>query len=368
MLCTGTMTVRLILAALLLVAVAGASSAANDIVYAARYYNAPGTPGKSAFHIYTISPDGTHRKQITNVSEGDYPEPHWSPNGKLILFKRGSASGDWLWVMDASGSNQRKIVNLKDYPSVTWDASSTRILVTDDPEGDATSMTQTTYDLTGRKLSTRTVRDDRILIPSPDGKLRYDTEAGQIVNAMTGKVVGSVVCDAAVCAWATASTLAVLKSGENVPTTLSIYGSNGALLQRTTLMSSDASSTPVAGADGIWDGLSVINGSQGKYLALQNWHNSTTGTYYGLYVVDTTKSSLTFLAETQFLAWSPDHRRMCTSPGRDMVNYERKADGTWRTVWVAPLNVVDVPSGKLRQLQGGLIWVTGADWRHQTTK
>ena len=71
-----------------------------------------------------------------------------------------------------------------------------------------------------------------------------------------------------------------------------------------------------------------------------------------------------FLAEGQFLTWSPDGSRFCTAPGRDTWTYpEKRGDGAYKTVWAAPLLVSAYSYGKLKTITPGLVWVVGADWR-----
>ena len=110
-----------------------------------------------------------------------------------------------------------------------------------------------------------------------------------------------------------------------------------------------------------WWAISSLESFSGKYLAQSNWHNSSVGTDYGIYFLDPSKGTCRYLAESQFVAWSPDHRSFCAAPGRDLAPYGSKLGA--KSVWVAPLEVVGVPDGKTRILQDGLIWVMAADWR-----
>jgi hypothetical protein len=94
-----------------------------------------------------------------------------------------------------------------------------------------------------------------------------------------------------------------------------------------------------------------------------NEHDSTVGAQAAYFRVSLAGGAMHFLAQGQFLAWSPDGRRFCTAPGRDTWTYkERKWDGTYRTVWAAPLQIGE-PGGKLKTVTPGIVWVTGADWR-----
>jgi WD40 repeat protein len=55
--------------------------------------------------IFTITPDGTNRKQLT--FEGDNGRPDWSPDGCKIAFSSIRNGKAWVAAMDADGSNQK---------------------------------------------------------------------------------------------------------------------------------------------------------------------------------------------------------------------------------------------------------------------
>ncbi|MDQ5872070.1 MAG: hypothetical protein M3547_07670, partial [Acidobacteriota bacterium] len=58
--------------------------------------------------IFTITPDGTNKKQLT--FEGENGRPDWSPDGRRITFNSTRNEGIWVAVMDADGSNQRLLI------------------------------------------------------------------------------------------------------------------------------------------------------------------------------------------------------------------------------------------------------------------
>ncbi len=55
--------------------------------------------------IFTVTPDGANRKQLT--FEGENGRPDWSPDGKRISYMSSRNGRAWVAVMDADGSNQR---------------------------------------------------------------------------------------------------------------------------------------------------------------------------------------------------------------------------------------------------------------------
>jgi TolB protein len=63
------------------------------------------------WEVYAVNLDGTGLKRLTSNSAND-GLPTWSPDGRSIAFVS-NRSGAWaIWVMDASGDNQRKLFDL----------------------------------------------------------------------------------------------------------------------------------------------------------------------------------------------------------------------------------------------------------------
>jgi WD40 repeat protein len=65
--------------------------------------------------IFVMNPDGSAQKRITNFREGDACGPVWSRDGKKILFHAFAVMSPprnpEIWVMDADGSNQKKLID-----------------------------------------------------------------------------------------------------------------------------------------------------------------------------------------------------------------------------------------------------------------
>jgi TolB protein len=106
------MTTRGLLAALAVAAVAMALAAASTDA------SFPGQNGRIAYddyttgQIYTINPDGSKRRQLTNTPKKlAVADPSWSADGSLIAYDEFStnnpAGASSLWVMDADGSHKR---------------------------------------------------------------------------------------------------------------------------------------------------------------------------------------------------------------------------------------------------------------------
>ena len=72
--------------------------------------------------IYTMRPDGTDVRRITDFDTGPYPYPTWSPDGRWIVFGRGrdDPSTSAIWIVDASGDNARRVVSVPDALGPSW--------------------------------------------------------------------------------------------------------------------------------------------------------------------------------------------------------------------------------------------------------
>lgn len=60
------------------------------------------------WQLYTMRPDGSQIKQLTNVDYGAFG-PSWSPNGREIAFSGNPAENPEIFVMNADGSNIRRL-------------------------------------------------------------------------------------------------------------------------------------------------------------------------------------------------------------------------------------------------------------------
>jgi TolB protein len=67
--------------------------------------------------LFTIHPDGTHRRQLTDNHGGriEYTDPAYSPNGKRIVFARAvvfrNSENDDIFTMRADGSHLRRLTH-----------------------------------------------------------------------------------------------------------------------------------------------------------------------------------------------------------------------------------------------------------------
>lgn len=82
-------------------------------------------------HIYTINPDGTDLRSISSENQTSDALPGWSPDGSRMAFSS-SRSGDYeIWVMNADGSDRKKLTNRKSWDGLPrWSPDGKRIVFT----------------------------------------------------------------------------------------------------------------------------------------------------------------------------------------------------------------------------------------------
>jgi len=87
--------------------------------------------------IFVMNPDGTEQKRITNFREGDACAPAWSHDGKKIAFHAfalmNPPRNPEIWVMDADGSNQKKLADRGLDPA--WSPDNRQIAFASNREG-----------------------------------------------------------------------------------------------------------------------------------------------------------------------------------------------------------------------------------------
>lgn len=158
----------LIMGALLLVGsvggVQGQSQAVNPIAFVQ-------DDGQSR-NIFLINPDGTGIRRLTTGSANEEnAQPVWSPDRSKIAFVSNRENNEFeIYVMDANGSNQRRVTPGEqgfDH-SPAWSPDGTRLVyVADRNSGNNLKM----IDLDGRNLRTLTAEAGEYARPawSPDG-------------------------------------------------------------------------------------------------------------------------------------------------------------------------------------------------------
>ena len=67
---------------------------------------------QNRFDIYTIEPNGSNLRKLTN-NQKDNEEPSWSPDGRYIVFSSNRSGSYQLYITSESGQSQVRITNLK---------------------------------------------------------------------------------------------------------------------------------------------------------------------------------------------------------------------------------------------------------------
>lgn len=70
----------------------------------------PGPQATQYAQIYTITPDGRNRKQLTTGKAGNF-FPAWSPGGEQLAFVSIRNHKREIWIIDSSGKNERFITS-----------------------------------------------------------------------------------------------------------------------------------------------------------------------------------------------------------------------------------------------------------------
>ena len=95
------------------------------------------TRGGGRSQISVMSPDGSNQRPLTQTAANDF-DPHWSPDGTMLVFSSDRDGNPEIYVMAADGSQQRRLTT---NPAVdvdpSWSPDGRRILFTSDRDGDA---------------------------------------------------------------------------------------------------------------------------------------------------------------------------------------------------------------------------------------
>jgi Tol biopolymer transport system component len=132
--------------------------------------------------IYSINPDGTDLRRLTNNPSSDFG-PAWSPDGTQIAFTSGRAGGAQIFVMRADGSNVRQLTfggSENTWPS--WSPDGTRIAFVSDRERSKTTVFDLIYMMQadGSQQTRVTARVNNQINPR-DNQPAWSPDGSQIV-------------------------------------------------------------------------------------------------------------------------------------------------------------------------------------------
>lgn len=82
--------------------------------------------GRGVSQIYTVRPDGSDLRQLTDESSGGTAiTPHWSADGRFIVYAGNQTGNREIYVMNADGSGKRQLTSSSEFdnswPSVSPD-------------------------------------------------------------------------------------------------------------------------------------------------------------------------------------------------------------------------------------------------------
>ena len=95
------------------------------IAYADRLEGEPG-PDVTGSQIFTVKPDGSDRRQLTNAENGNFL-PAWSPDGNTIAFVSGRNGSPEVWTMAGDGSTPHQITFSGGHFLPAWSPDGTKL-------------------------------------------------------------------------------------------------------------------------------------------------------------------------------------------------------------------------------------------------
>src|SRR5471032_1255716 len=85
--------------------------------------------GGNAINTWTVRPDGSQARQITNQA-GESRQPWWSPDGQTLALSADHGTGRFqVWLMNADGSDSRAITTAGSYEQPFWSPDGQRIAI-----------------------------------------------------------------------------------------------------------------------------------------------------------------------------------------------------------------------------------------------
>lgn len=343
--------------------------AQGEIVYSARYYTPPGDKRTSSFHLYSINPDGTGRRQITLGTQDDL-RPKWSPDGKKVLFERTMPREPFLSSLCAVGGNGGPVTTLiPDTRKVgvdkkVWLPDSRRVvLLRIDLERIADAASVEIWDTTTRKRTARyEACDDFVLSPDRQTLFLAKTGSGVFVDLKTGKQT-PVQMSFSPSLWIDPDTQVSLESAPQGEEDTSFYGVKDVVLsgrdgKETRRFTPKLAPGITVGEDDV--PVSVIQVAPGSLtspgtIVLYAEHRSI----YWFGILRLSDGTVVPRIGYTHPIWSPDGKRFVSLASEELTPYGK----TGKRLYTAALCIGNDITQKPKPIVSGMVLVAGADWR-----
>lgn len=154
----------------------------------------PGSNGKIAFstdqsndpQVFTVNPDGTGEKQLTQHAQGHASGPDWSPDGTTIVFQGDGTGNQQLYLMNGDGSDRRQLTDEPgfDHLGAAFSPDGTKVAFARCPVPTCAIYVMN-LDGSGLTRLTSTVWDSFNPEWSPDGtKIAFDSNQDGLLSAV----------------------------------------------------------------------------------------------------------------------------------------------------------------------------------------